>query len=1194
MNQNKNLSSITDEGLFENIVHDVLRKQNDSYAQINQTGVSKKGKPIGDPVDGITLIQNENGEIIEAIIVECTTTKRSNLISKLLRKDPAKLGDIIKAKQKFEKYKTNNPKIKCTLVVCFNESDSSDIEEKVKSYCADHGIKVDIWSYSRLNDFLENDPQGQYIRYNYFEKKPISTSEELIQEVILSNFEEYKDRFSFSSNNIRSGKDIERDLFKTLEELVYTYSGLILLKGESGYGKTTLCFQLFKNLIENKFYVLRVSPDLILESHSINEAIDKLFKSKFPELIDSPSAKISTEKLVVFIDDINRSNEPRKVLDKLQNWVNASNGKNELNYLVVCPSWNRNALIKLEQKQSSFIKELSLTQYSDSEFQNIVELNNISVDQAPLIKNEIGNDPYLLGIYLSNASEYSTNPNEIIKEYLNDELGELRSSGNTFQVEFRNAIEKLVFNQLKQKKLYPNENDLVEWSNNESLSLDLIKKIEKESALLYFEKSQSNERKLFFKHDRLHQHFIVNCIRKLIDENNIDESILFEPYYLDYIGKALVNIQPNENLIDLIFDKQPLIWFHYLKEIGILKSDFYEIIHFRTSNWLIKFVSSSNESDSRYNAIMSILQEASPYISLPLGSRLKHTHKKVSTLFKSGNPNYGIYYFANRLDNDFYSNYIVIKGTIEKIKSKYLKKAINDIRFALISKGCEPEIHRGAILFAGHIAAKELAQDIFYFFNNYDDKNEIIVECIWAMLNCCRSADLNHKMIPFLEVWESMSNKKLVYKRLGGVIREINNNFLDSFFIEIYNNNECLKNYIYPFLTKLDSVKALMIILENLSDYHKEYLKIGGVPLHLLNMGLQPWNGLESNKLKYSSKTLEEIKDLSTTHSDKHVKVFAFRLWSKFVTKDNIRQLQEIDEKSLFFNDAIKRRFWLGDRTVMNHIYPELKRTRFLNANFIWCNELFLKILNTLKSLSKENLWPNRYLLSIPELHAEKLIEQYYSILGNDKKLFQYCIYIGTDKLQSIADSIFHQTINKNELFENISNPISLKNRESNAKKIDKLFPYFKDIPDEEISRLILFFKDHFSNRFKENLLKILKENNKENLLSEIVCNKEDLLNGFFECCKCECGEYCNLDFWLYNKIDSKGYSNSEFIDILSQFLIENNSIQKYKDVGAALKRIGKRSDLKTLEENIIKEKLDECEKIIDDVKFGIEYRTLA
>lgn len=93
------LEEMSDPGEFETLATAILRRADPLYETAIQTGINTEGKPINDPVDGLTCV--EEGESPHYVFFEHTTTKRSDLESKWLDDpDPDSddsPGDLIKA-----------------------------------------------------------------------------------------------------------------------------------------------------------------------------------------------------------------------------------------------------------------------------------------------------------------------------------------------------------------------------------------------------------------------------------------------------------------------------------------------------------------------------------------------------------------------------------------------------------------------------------------------------------------------------------------------------------------------------------------------------------------------------------------------------------------------------------------------------------------------------------------------------------------------------------------------------------------------------------------------------------------------------------------------------------------------------------------------------------------------------------------
>jgi len=1203
---NKDLATITDTGEFENISHEILRNQNHRYATISQTGINREGKTIPDPVDGITLIQNDKGEIIEAIATECTTTERKGLRTKLLKENNPKKGDVIKSIEKLKKHKLERPNIKLTLVLCVLNLNSK-LYEDVKQKCEKEGVVVDIWGYSKLNDELENTSKGQIIRRNHFGIKPTLISDELIDEFIESNLKAYKREFDYFENTI------EREVFRPLEDLIYTSSGLILLKGESGRGKTTLCIQLYEQLISDKQFCCRISPETVANSNDFQKAIDAEFREKYPQCDESLYEKLSLNQIFVIIDDLNRTSKPRAILDRIQSWFYGYEDVRQVPYTVICPIWNRNvALKRIEYEKTDFIKEIPLSLFSEDESQKFHTKNLKEVRDNDIAN--LGNDPYLLGLY-AKSQKTDTSPDRLVEKSIENEIEVHSIKNNNFTSDYEESLSSLIYFQLVNRDLYTSTNTLKKWFKDDKDSFNIIQALATTNTLIYLSKDASNNETLYFRHDRIHEFFIKNTLQKILTGEGFDNPIIKNPYYAEYVGKVIAKSEISDSDIDLILELQPTIIFYALKEIGEPESDYHKLIGQKSIDWFADYVEGNSEGCAKYDSIIDIIYDTQSRVALELGMKLKENSRtKITILFKNGYWAGPIDYFFMFLDDEPKIGNSERDKIIIEYRTKYYEQSVRVIKKILTSKNTDVKVKRSALIFAGYLKSPHLEEVICEFFSNYDNKQEILVESIWAILNCYQT-NLEDVIKPFFQYWTTLPNEHVhnEHMSLRTLIRwrlrfdNIDDENVTKLFISYLHNNKGLEREMLSFLYEIDSPLAVEEVIFDLSKNHREYLKnTERIPFHLMGANLRDSNF----STKYSKNTIARLRELWLNSEDEYVKFFAFEYWKKNVDKKNVHLLKEISRDSPLYKASLERRLHLGDRTVVDEIYDTLREKHFRNAQYIWCPELFSKIRNDLETNQDIKLVPcySEYLLSIPKVDAEVLLCLYYRNKENSTLLFQYGLYVGTEKTKKISKDIFDLSEDKSILFKTISfrtfsNMDVDRKKNLSESKLNNLIPYLDYFSPEELNslsdnclhnKMTAWAKRNIRNRITlEDDVREIIDSMYEEIPQNISYDEEPILSDYFNSCRCKCDKYCRLNDSIENVIEGS-CNEEEFRMMIIKFTKTNKDLERFKDIIEAFKLIGKRSDIPILEQNVKENFGDAVKDIIEDTRFAIEERSLV
>ena len=121
---------------------------------------------------------------------------------------------------------------------------SQELIRKSEKIATDAGIQIDFWSASRIAHFLDTNPNGQYIRKQYMN----ITQERISSKLLLELSKKSIDNFNIYNQDSWIGRDLDKQL-KVLEK-----SGLTIVSGESGNGKTIACYKYLTQHIQNGGY----------------------------------------------------------------------------------------------------------------------------------------------------------------------------------------------------------------------------------------------------------------------------------------------------------------------------------------------------------------------------------------------------------------------------------------------------------------------------------------------------------------------------------------------------------------------------------------------------------------------------------------------------------------------------------------------------------------------------------------------------------------------------------------------------------------------------------------------------------------------------------------------------------------------------------------------------------------------------
>jgi hypothetical protein len=414
LNTAEALEAITDRGKFELLVTSILRRADSNYAAIIHTGINPQRETITSPVDGFCRVPGSKPD--HFLFLQHTTTERSKLRNKWLN-DPD--GDLTKAYHISQEIRKNNPGAEFTVVLATNQHLTMADKLIIDTYqkARELELKCDIWEQSRLVDFLDNEPEGHWLRREYLGIEAERLSEPLLGFICKKSLAYYEKGIQSSDPGTWIPRTIDDFIRSSFLENRYTFQALV---GDSGYGKSVAAYKALRKHLESGGYGLWVPAEFISNSASIDIVIDKVFTELYPHL-SSGSGEFTRNlipegsKFILVVDDVNRTDSPNKIITRLQNWsrpyrsetAGAETVKTTKNlssdYFIICPLWPQ--IWDYNQSKSSWIQTVSIGPMSPEEGSLAVGLvtseagRSLSITEKQLLATKLGNDPVLIGLF---------------------------------------------------------------------------------------------------------------------------------------------------------------------------------------------------------------------------------------------------------------------------------------------------------------------------------------------------------------------------------------------------------------------------------------------------------------------------------------------------------------------------------------------------------------------------------------------------------------------------------------------------------------------------------------------------------------------------------------------------------------------------------------------------------------------------
>ncbi len=321
------IEGITDAGNFEVLATRVLRLIDEDCRLVEHFGVNAKRKTISNPVDAFCKVPGSLPP--RFIMLAFTTDKRDSLERKWLydhsrAKKPTKAteaddGDLIKAARKAVEVRGDHPNAVFIIWLCTNKRLDDELLQAVYAKAREHELEVKLLAQSTLRDFLDLNPEGQWLRKEHLSIEADRLSLSLLQHLSRRSVDQLGNEFLLLDPSQFIPTRQRQELIDNLENSAFS---MLLLAGPSGFGKSVLCYQSLQGHVDGGGSGLWISGEVAEQSNSLAEAITKTVQSLHPT-IEPNAGTIALQlcstryPLILVVDDINRSANPASTLKKL-------------------------------------------------------------------------------------------------------------------------------------------------------------------------------------------------------------------------------------------------------------------------------------------------------------------------------------------------------------------------------------------------------------------------------------------------------------------------------------------------------------------------------------------------------------------------------------------------------------------------------------------------------------------------------------------------------------------------------------------------------------------------------------------------------------------------------------------------------------------------------------------------------------
>lgn len=1186
------LARVTDEGLFERLATAVLRQAEPGlYANLSHPGMNPAGKTRRSPVDGIGFVISQNPP---HMVVAHHTIAAANDLRKKWLNEPAKVkkrglkptapsGDVLKTSLIAGKERERTPNLCVTLALTSNQEPSEDVSRDVQAAANRYGMTIDVWPGSRIAHYLDNTPDGQWLRRQYLGITQERMSAELLGELSQASLEAFT--LMPASDSL-----VERDFDQMLA--VRSPLPVAFLVGESGFGKTIACYRFLRKHLDAGGYGLVLSHETLSAWSTLDLALDAELRKLHPSLEPFAGGKArslcSADKpLIVIVEDVNWSDRPSLLLERLVGWANAESKTVErLNWRVLCPVWPSTlATTSNEARKRLDALSVSVSRFSDAESRHAVKQRarlarlRISDLAANRIAEELGNDPLLIGLY-----DFGTDrrPLKVIDTFVVNSIQRLCGSATSLTLtDCQESLQVVGRQMLVRRQIDPTWGDVREWLREEPDRLAAMRQLTQHGEVVRLSAVDRVER-LRFRHDRVRAWLLAEAIAELMRTDLLPDITIAEPFFADVIGSALAYPDTSTDMAERVGSLNPLALFYALKAFGEPDAEVHHAVLKAIYAWLGTEGAHQRGCRSLRWAALQVLSETESSHVIPISGHFKdETWGFIRARFLNGDVAAGVQLCLRVMPG---STAPWRDREIEHAKNRFGSTLISQLSAMLKQRKLPEGARTGSLRLAGHLGEPALADAVRKSWLNDKRRKHHLREYLWAAAQC--GGDDPAKLLrPISAAWAKLSNRP-PKRGLSPPRVNLGADYLSWAFSEVLSRHAVRyfvgrarrKDLRFPIMLMLRGVnqpEALAFIARVFAEHSRSGRGFWPLPNDVERQWERRQSELGKPMSDASRQRLLEI--WNAPRGDKHFRRAAFRLWAATISGNDLEVLRETHDRHLS-DDVLWARVRRGDATAipafLNKLAGDDSGYWWQVGRYTWNDDLTNALDEEFQRRGEvvPRQWDSRYrsdwitselIMRLTAGRAEDLIGKHWDHLRFSHWFIEAALLIATPTTRSLASEAVSECPNPLSMFELAQSHFQPQSNSapglSRIEQVEAYVPYLDYLDGfalygmwETCNRLgwFAFRRLHLDSRLEQTYRDrtILDE-------AKFFSNLDDGLQR---------GGVDWADFLIDRYVEQTDRVE-DVLTLLEKWLKERMTVQAFDFVAAVLRHLGGRSNLRAL-----------------------------
>jgi hypothetical protein len=912
----------------------------------------------------------------------------------------------------------------------------NDAQRPVLDRAAALGVQVRFLEQSRLRDFLDVEPEGQWLRQEHLGIQADQVSVSLLRKLSGDSVDRYANEL----------------LLPPMGQIVPTSAGLAaaaalggsrslhLLLGPSGAGKSVIAHGLLRRHIDAGGIGLWIPGEVADREASLSGAVEVVLRSLHSRIgagAGHETMRLGTADcpLLLIVDDANRSPDPVRLLRKVIGWSrpgNSADGTASLTPLlrVACPMWDAWwHPLRHTYESASWVRVQPIGPMTRPEAIACLKAalgsrcSSFTDPELGGFAERLHDDPILLGLFgrLLDA-EPSVTPisvcENVIGRVVEQAVGELAATRLTLPADYTGALASLSAELIRRRSLHPLWSEVETWFGSQSAVRDRLAQLAAQGHVCQLSGTVGPPR-LEFRHDRILEYHLSQAATTMLTAEGEDREAVMDPFFTPFVGRAIARCELPSAALDWTRQRNPPAIIAAVPYLSTAASTYADGVVQLARDWLQH---PGNSPDSmRYAALWTLARTSSPRIhavteGMPGNSwvweaRLRNGDAVSGVLALSGR-----FYPAMR--------YSSLESLIEEARTHHRTRLTDQLRTLLRSATLTDRERFGALCLAGYLGDHELSADIRFAWENAPDGRGILLAALWAGFRCAGDAPagLVGPMMPYIlvlqydESGQSLDERHSLLQELGFASRHGFGEPMLAYLADLGTAQEQFSWIVAAILDEIDHPIAIRYTARLLAENKYKSEQAGGFSHWAITWG-DRWTREDGKHSGLSPASVAALKSLwEDAASQDWLQDYAFSRWASHVR--DLAELQAVGSESRHHESAVWQRAVRGDRTASRYVLTKFNSDIYWSHVVppVWAEEFDPAIDAVLGRFaddsaaracprSNAHYYLGHLLRDIPSVAAERLLAKHWDRLSYSPLFVQAALYHDTPQCRELAAS---------------------------------------------------------------------------------------------------------------------------------------------------------------------------------------------